>query len=72
MQSAFIKVIQSLLDQGIEEGMLRPVDTEVVAAMLKALLDGVEGLHALRYPIEMNRYLSAAIELLLTGLAKRD
>lgn len=71
MQSAYIDQIAKLIDQGMAEGMVREVDSQVTAAILKALLDGVEGLQALRYPIDMGRFLNVGMELLLGGLLKR-
>lgn len=68
MQRTFIQTIASLLQDGIDQGMLRPVDTEVVAVMLKALLDGLEGLKALKHPLEIPRFLGAGIELVMRGL----
>lgn len=71
MQQAYIEVIAKLVDQGIAEGVLRPVDSLVVGAILKALLDGIEGLHALDFPMEVERYLGAGLELVMGGLVRR-
>ena len=71
MQSAYIVEIAKLIDQGVAEGVLRPVDSQVVAAILKALLDGVEGLTALRFPMEISRYLAVGMDILLGGLMRR-
>lgn len=71
MQTAYIQEISKLIDQGVAEGVLRPVDSQVVAAILKALLDGVEGLTALRFPMEIARYLAAGMDILMGGLMKR-
>ncbi|MCC7384246.1 MAG: TetR/AcrR family transcriptional regulator [Deltaproteobacteria bacterium] len=71
MQQQFIAQLGKLIDQGVAEGVLRPVDTHAVAALLKALVDGVEGLSALGYPIEMPTLLGASLDLLLHGLEKR-
>ncbi|MGF1508796.1 MAG: TetR/AcrR family transcriptional regulator [Myxococcota bacterium] len=69
MQTTFIDTIARLLEQGIEEGVLRDVNARVVAAMLKALLDGLEGLYALEYPLEVSEFLATGLDLLLRGLA---
>jgi AcrR family transcriptional regulator len=69
MQTAFIDEIAQLLERGVREGMLREVDTTAVAAILKALLDGLEGLHALSYPMEVSRFLGTGLQLVLRGLA---
>ncbi|MCB9653543.1 MAG: TetR/AcrR family transcriptional regulator [Deltaproteobacteria bacterium] len=71
MQSAFITEIGKLLDQGIEEGVFRPVDTAIVAAILKALVDGVEGLQALNYPMDLPRYLAVGMSVIMNGLVAR-
>lgn len=71
MQTVYIDEIARLLDQGVAEGVLRSTDSQVVAAILKALLDGVEGLLAIRYPLDVSRLLGVGMELVLAGLAKR-
>lgn len=71
MQTAFVEEIAKLIEQGIQEGMLRPVDPKATAALLKALLDGVEGLTALEFPLEMDKLIGVGLELVLGGLVKR-
>lgn len=71
MQTAFIEEIARLVEQGIDEGVLRPVDARAVAALLKALIDGVEGLTALELPIEIEKLIGVGLELVLGGLVKR-
>ncbi len=70
-QTQIIDAVARLIDQGVERGVLRPVDSKVVAAILKALLDGVEALRALDYPIDFDRYLGVGMELVMGGLVKR-
>ena len=72
MQRTFVERIAHLIDEGIAEGMLRPVDAQAIGAVLKALLDGVEGLNALRYPMDVQKFLAAGLDLVLNGLLKRD
>ncbi|MCK6550813.1 TetR/AcrR family transcriptional regulator [Myxococcota bacterium] len=71
MQTAYIDQIAKLIDQGVEEGVLRPVDSRAIAAMLKALLDGIEGLQALHFQFDLTQYLQVGLDLLLNGLVKR-
>ncbi len=71
MQGAYIAVLARLLEQGMEEGVFRKSDPRVVAALLKALIDGVEGLHALSFPIDLPSYLGVGLELVMSGLAHR-
>lgn len=71
MQTAFIRQIARLIDQGVAEGMLRETNTTAVAALLKALLDGVEGLTALGYEeLPGPMLLAAGLDLVMHGLAK--
>ena len=72
MQKAFVERIAQLIDEGIAAGMLRPVDAQTLGAVLKALLDGVEGLTALKYPMDAQPFLAAGLDLVLNGLLKRD
>ena len=72
MQTLFIAEVTKLVEQGIAEGIFRSVDPPAVAALLKALVDGVEGFNALGYPLDAPRYLSASLDLLMEGLRKRD
>lgn len=71
MQSAFIDQVAKLIDQGVAEGMMKPVDSRAIAALLKALLDGVEGLQAIRYPFDKTQLLGAGMDLVLGGLARK-
>ncbi len=70
MQTAFIEKIAAIIEAGVAEGFLRPVDTKAVGAILKALLDGLEGLNALKYPMEVSRFLSTGLTLVLQGLVQ--
>lgn len=72
MQTTFIGEVTRLVEQGIQEGIFRPVDPATVAALLKALVDGVEGLNAIGYPLDAPRYLAASLDMLLEGLRKRE
>lgn len=71
MQSELIREVSKLVAQGSAEGMLRTVDADAVAAILKALLDGLEGLHALKYPLDTGRLLAAGMDLVMQGLVRR-
>ena len=72
MQGAFIREVEKLIQQGVAEGVLRnDVDHQAMAAVLKALLDGAEGLTALEFPMEAARLLGAGLDLVMNGLVKR-
>ncbi len=68
MQTAYIEMVARLIEQGVAEGFLRPVDSRAVAAILKAILDGVEGLTALGFPMKASEYLGTGMELVMRGL----
>ena len=70
MQTAFIDQTAKIIQRGIDEGFLRETDTTATAALLKALMDGVELLSALEYPLDRNALLATGLEVLLRGLAK--
>ena len=71
MQTAFIVQVSKLIDQGVAEGMLRPTDSRTVAALLKALLDGVEGLKALGYTLDGAQLVAGGMDLVINGLLNR-
>jgi len=67
-QGMFIDEVAKLIEQGVREGVVREVDARSAAALLKALVDGVEGLSALAYPIDMSQLLSTGLEFVMRGL----
>lgn len=71
MQSAYIEMVTSLIEQGIAEGLIRRVQARPMAALLKAIIDGVEGLAALGFPMDVSEYLSTGMELVMDGLRQR-
>lgn len=71
MQRQFIQEIATVVAQGVKEGIFRPVDPVVVSTLMKAMMDGVEGLHALQYPLDMGQALATAMEMFMTGLVVR-
>lgn len=71
MQTAYVEMVASLIEQGVQAGFLRSVDARAVAAILKAVLDGVEGLTALGFPMKASEYLSTGMDLVMEGLRKR-
>ncbi len=72
MQSNFINEVAKLIEQGTREGYLREIDSVAVAAILKALLDGIEGLAALGYSMEGTHFLQVGIELVMNGLRRTE
>ncbi|MEL6187248.1 MAG: TetR/AcrR family transcriptional regulator [Myxococcota bacterium] len=71
MQTAYVDMITSLIEQGIEEGLVEPVDARVAATILKAVVDGVEGMIALGLPVSAAEYLDTGVRLVLDGLRRR-
>ena len=71
MQGAYMDAIARLLRQGEVEGVLRPVEARVVAGLLKALLDGIEGQLAIGVPVDVPAHLAVGIDLVMNGLVRR-
>ncbi|MFO0725467.1 MAG: TetR/AcrR family transcriptional regulator [Myxococcota bacterium] len=69
-QGTFIGEITKLVEQGIREGFLRDTDARTAATLLKALVDGVEALAALSYPVDMGQLLAQGLQMIMGGLAK--
>lgn len=67
-QGVFIDEVAKLIEQGVKEGLLRDVEPRAAAALLKALVDGVEGLSALAYPIDMGQLLTTGLDFVMRGL----
>ncbi len=67
-QGVFIDEVAKLIEQGVAEGLLRQVEPRAAAALLKALVDGVEGLSALAYPIDMGQLLTTGLDFVMRGL----
>lgn len=68
LQESYIERISGLLEEGIADGALRPMDTESVAIILKAMLDGIQASIAVGYSPDLDRLLPAAVDLLTSGL----
>lgn len=71
-QGVFIGEVTKLVEQGVREGFLRETDAVTTATLLKALIDGVEALAALSYPVEMSHLLTQGLQLIMGGIAKTD
>lgn len=72
LQESYIERISDLLNEGIADGALRPMDTESVAIILKAMLDGVQASIAVGYSPDLERLVPAAVDLLTSGLFPND
>lgn len=68
LQTSYIERISALLEEGIADGALRPMDTESTAIILKAMLDGIQASIAVGYSPDLERLLPAAVDLLTAGL----
>lgn len=72
LQESYIERISDLLNEGIADGALRPMDTESVAIILKAMLDGVQASIAVGYSPDLERLVPAAVDMLTSGLFPND
>jgi AcrR family transcriptional regulator len=62
-QGTFITEIAKLIEQGMDEGLIRRGDARTIATLLKALA-------ALQYPVEMSALLTTGLDLILRGLVE--
>lgn len=72
IQASHVLRMRQLLELGVASGELRQVDTQSVAFLLKALLDGIQLSYALGQQVQMEPVLVAAIELIMRGVARHD
>ncbi len=69
LQQSYIDAIAELLDWGVREGHLREgLDTQTVALVLKAQLDGIQVAYAAGTPLDMDRILPVTLDLFLRAL----
>jgi AcrR family transcriptional regulator len=64
--------VKALLQEGIDSGDFRDIDTEAAAWGIMALVDGIFLYRMAGMPGDVSRELSTMVELLIEGLLKRD
>lgn len=69
LQRNYIDKLSEILTQAIEGGALRgDLDVESTALALKALIDGIQMLFTIDYPVDLDRLLAAGMSLVTQGL----
>lgn len=72
IQKQYTKLLGQILQNGIDAGALKPVDTEAMATLLKGLLNAIEAYSALGVGMEIDRLMSAGMTLITGGLLKNS
>ena len=68
----YVQGLASIIAQGSDEGIFRPVDAEALSTMLKALIDGISGQAAAGLRPDVSRLTSAGMDIILNGLLIKD
>lgn len=71
MHEAFVVAIESVLQEGVARGEVRPVDINSVGTLLKAIINGLEVAAAMGYNPNLGRVAQSSLEVLMLGLAPR-
>ncbi|RAL20218.1 hypothetical protein DL240_17710 [Lujinxingia litoralis] len=69
LQESYIDRLSAILEDAVERGHLRPIDTRATAIALKSLVDGVQAAYAVGYEPDRDRLLEATYALVAEGLA---
>ncbi len=64
----YVQGLATIISQGSDEGIFRPVDAESLSTLLKALIDGLSGQAAAGLRPDVGRLTSAGMDILLNGL----
>jgi len=64
----FVQGISHVIAQGVDEGLLRPVDPQAVAILLKGLVDGLSGQAAAGIRLDVPRLANDGVDVVLHGL----
>jgi AcrR family transcriptional regulator len=68
----YVQGLATIIAQGSDEGIFRPVDAEALSTMLKALIDGISGQAAAGLRPDVSRLSSAGMDIILHGLLIKD
>jgi AcrR family transcriptional regulator len=64
----YVQGLATIIAQGVQEGVFRPVDPQALSTLLKALIDGLSGHAAAGLRPDVQRLTSAGMDILLHGL----
>lgn len=68
LQQEYIRALAHIIQTGIDEGVLKPVDPEASATLLKGMMDAIEGYMALGLDLDTEQLMSTGLEIVLKGL----
>ncbi len=68
LHEEFTRAVARILDKGVAEGVFRPMNTAIVAEMLKATIDGYAGQMAVGLPIDNGAVIGDGFVILLRGM----
>lgn len=72
MHNTYVEALESLIQVGIRQGELEPVQARTVSILLKTLLNGLENAIAMGYEQNLQALLPSMVHLLLDGLVRRQ
>jgi AcrR family transcriptional regulator len=73
LQESYIERLSEMIEEGIENGQLRPVDPDSAALLLKAIIDGIQAGYGIGYDPDNDRLLQTTMQILGKGLmAEQD
>lgn len=68
LHEEFTRAVAKILDKGVAEGTFRPMNTAIVAEMLKATIDGYSGQMAVGLSIDKTNVISDGFAIMLRGM----
>jgi len=71
LQKEYTRVIGQIIQAGIDAGVLKSVDPEAAATLLKGIIDAMEGYFAIGVDMEVERILTTGMEIVMNGLLRK-
>jgi len=72
MITQYRQLVKGILDEGVQTGEFKPLDTDALAWMIMAAYDGLAAYHMMMPDIDMDHISQGFIAALLEGLATND
>ena len=72
LQMSYFETISTLLERGIADGQIKSIDVHSTAVILKSLLDGIQANFAVGLDFDLEKVITAGIELLMHGIVNFD
>ncbi|MBW2703790.1 MAG: hypothetical protein JRF33_23475, partial [Deltaproteobacteria bacterium] len=68
LQKEYIRALAHIIQTGIDEGVLKPLNPEASATLLKGMMDAIEGYMALGLDLDTEQLMTTGLEIVLKGL----